>query len=168
MATINIDRRDLIFIALASKRTVGFRPTRRCARSEVDRSSRINQALPNQTSYETRSRRWRPRLLYPLLHKHLLRNHSDRPQPRLHQLRPAGYRKLSAPQPEGMPALRIQMHLHRNPGLLQRNIIDQRVVYIVHGVILRLQQKRRRRLAGDGDIRIQLKTFLSAIHRCPG
>jgi hypothetical protein len=59
-----------------------------------------------------------------------------------------------------MTALRIQMHLHGNASLLQRNVVNQRVVYIVHGVILRLQQKRRRRLVGDGDIRIQLKLLI--------
>jgi hypothetical protein len=67
---------------------------------------------------------------------HLLRNHPDRPQPRLHQLRPSRYRKLRAPQSKCMPALRIQMHLHGNPSVLQRNVVSQRVVYIVHVVIL--------------------------------
>src|SRR2546429_125999 len=46
-----------------------------------------------------------------------------------------------------MPALRIQMHLHRNPSLLQSNVVSQRVVDVVHVVILSLHQKRRR-LAG--------------------
>jgi hypothetical protein len=32
-----------------------------------------------------------------------LRNHSDRPQPRLHQLRPSRHRKLRAPQPKCTP-----------------------------------------------------------------
>jgi len=45
-----------------------------------------------------------------------------------------------------MPAVRIQMHLHGNPGLLQRNVVGQRVIYVVHVVILVLQQERRRRL----------------------
>ena len=90
----------------------------------------------------------------------LLRNHPDRPQPRLHQLRPSRYRKLRAPQPKRMPALRVQMHLHGNPSLLQRNVVSQRVVYVVHVVILRLQQKRRRRLAGDRNIGIQRKIFI--------
>jgi hypothetical protein len=47
-----------------------------------------------------------------------LRNHSDRPQPRFYQLRPSRYRKLRAPQPERMPALRIQMHLDGNLSVL--------------------------------------------------
>jgi acetyl esterase/lipase len=37
-----------------------------------------------------------------------------------------------------MPALRIQMHLRRNPGLLQRNVVSQRIVYVVHVVVLRV------------------------------
>jgi anti-sigma B factor antagonist len=37
----------------------------------------------------------------------LLRNHPDRHQPRLYQVRPARYRKLGAPQPEGMLAFRV-------------------------------------------------------------
>ena len=45
-----------------------------------------------------------------------------------------------------MPALRIQMHLHRNPGILQRDVINQRLFDTVHMVILRLHQKRRRRI----------------------
>src|SRR6266568_590980 len=52
--------------------------------------------------------------------KHLLRSHPDRFQPRLHQLRPSRYRKLRAPQPKRMPALRIQVHLHGGANLLCR------------------------------------------------
>jgi hypothetical protein len=39
-----------------------------------------------------------------------------------------------------------------NPGVLLRNVVNQRLVYTVHVVILRLQQKGRRRLAGDMNI----------------
>jgi len=56
-----------------------------------------------------------------------------------------------------MPALRVQMHLYRNPRLLQRNVVRQRVVYVVHVVIFRLQQERGRRLARDMQIRVQGK-----------
>ena len=59
-----------------------------------------------------------------------------------------------------MPALRIQMHLHGNPGVLQRHVVNQRLFDTVHMVILRLQQKRRRRIGGHWNIRIQLKTFI--------
>ena len=92
--------------------------------------------------------------------EHLLRNHPDRPQPRLHQLRPSRDRKLRAPQPKRMPALGVQMHLHWNPSLLQRNVVSQRVVHVVHVVILSLQQKRRRRLAGHRNFGIQRKMFI--------
>jgi hypothetical protein len=54
------------------------------------------------------------------------------------------------------------MHLHRNPSVLQRNVVSQRVVYIVHVVILCLQQKRRRSLAGDRNIRIQPQIFIGS------
>jgi hypothetical protein len=43
--------------------------------------------------------------------EHLLRNHPNRPQPRLHQLRPSRYRKLHAPEPKRMPVLRTQRSL---------------------------------------------------------
>jgi hypothetical protein len=59
-----------------------------------------------------------------------------------------------------MPALRVQMHFHGCPSLLQCNVVRQRVVYVVHVVILRLQQKRRRRLASDRNIGIQSKLFI--------
>src|SRR5215472_18375884 len=38
-----------------------------------------------------------------------LQNHSYRPQPRLHQVRPCSDRRLRPPQPERMSTLRIQM-----------------------------------------------------------
>ena len=52
--------------------------------------------------------------------------------------------------------MRIQMHFDGNLRLPQRSIVNQRVLYTVHRVILRLQQKRRRSLVGDMNIRIQL------------
>ena len=62
-----------------------------------------------------------------------------------------------------MPALRVQVHLHGNSSLLQGCIVTERVLYAVHMVILVLQQKRRRRLAGNisRNIRIQLETVIS-------
>jgi hypothetical protein len=59
-----------------------------------------------------------------------------------------------------MPTLRIQMHLHRSPSVLQRNVVNQRLVYTVHVVILRLQQKRWRRLTRDMNIRSQFEFFI--------
>lgn len=59
-----------------------------------------------------------------------------------------------------MPAVRIQMHFHGNPSLLQRDKVRQRVVYVVQVVIFRLKQERRRRLAGDMEIRVQSKIFV--------
>ncbi|MGC2769884.1 MAG: hypothetical protein WB607_30625 [Candidatus Acidiferrum sp.] len=49
----------------------------------------------------------------------------------------------------------IRMHLDRHPSVLQRNVVvNQRLVYIIQVVILRLQQKRGRRFAGDMNLRI--------------
>jgi hypothetical protein len=56
---------------------------------------------------------------------HLLRNHSDRPQPRLHQLRPFRYRESRTPQPKRMAALGVQVHLYGNACLLQRSVVNQ-------------------------------------------
>ena len=98
---------------------------------------------------------------------HLLRNHSDRPEPNLHQLRPSRNWKLRAPQSKRMPALRIQMHLHGDAGVLQCDVVSQRVVYTVHVVILRLQQNV------GGVWRVTWRSgfnpsSLSASGRCPG
>src|SRR5882724_3035698 len=84
-------------------------------------------------------------------------HHPDRPQPLLRQLRPSRYRQFRPPQPKPMPAVRIQMHLHRNLGLLQPNVVNQRFLYRVYRVILRLHQKRRRRLSSHLNIWIQLE-----------
>ena len=56
-----------------------------------------------------------------------------------------------------MLAFRIQMHFCRDPSLLQRDVVNQRVVDTVHGIILGVQQKSRRRPARHRDIGIQLK-----------
>ena len=63
-----------------------------------------------------------------------------------------------------MAALCIQVHLHGNSGLLQPNVINQRLVDTIYVIILGLQQKCRWRIGGDWNIRIQLKTppFLSS------
>src|SRR5437763_7672904 len=79
----------------------------------------------------------------------LVRDHPDRPQPRLHQLRPGGGRSIRAPQTERMPALRIQMHLDRDSSFLQPSVITERVLDAIYVVILVLQQERRRRLRRD-------------------
>src|ERR1017187_3553431 len=92
--------------------------------------------------------------------KRLLRNHPNRPQPRLHQLRPCRPRKLRSPQSERVPSLSIQMHLHGNASVLQRNVVSKRVVYVVHVVILVLQQERRWRLGGHWNFGIQRKMFI--------
>ena len=59
-----------------------------------------------------------------------------------------------------MPALRIQMHLHGNPSPPQCNVVNQRVINTVDGIILSLQQKGRRGLVSYRNIRIQLKFLI--------
>jgi hypothetical protein len=59
-----------------------------------------------------------------------------------------------------MPSLGVQVHLYGDPNVLQRNVVSQRIVYIVHVVILRLKQKRGGRPAGDMEIWVQRKTFI--------
>jgi len=58
-------------------------------------------------------------------------------------------------------ALGVEMHLHRNAGVLQRDVVDQRLVDAVHVVVLVLEDERRRRLAGEMGtyIRVQLGFF---------
>ena len=60
-----------------------------------------------------------------------------------------------------MAALGVEMHLHRNAGVLQRDVVDQRLVDAVHVVVLVLEDERRRRLAGEmsANIRVQLGFF---------
>ena len=43
------------------------------------------------------------------------------------------------------------MHLHGNTGVLQRNVVSKRVVYIIYVVILVLQQKCWRRPGSHRD-----------------
>jgi len=69
-----------------------------------------------------------------------LQNHSDRPS---HVSTTEAIPLSEAPCAEARThaALRIQMHLDGNLSVLQGDIVDERLVYIVHVVILRLQQK---------------------------
>jgi cobalt-zinc-cadmium resistance protein CzcA len=46
--------------------------------------------------------------------------------------------------------------------LLERNVVGKRVVYVVHVVILVLQQERRRRLAGHWNFGIQRKMLIGS------
>src|SRR6266480_2574733 len=84
-----------------------------------------------------------------------LRNHPDRPQPLLNELRPFGDGILGAPQPKGVSAVGIQVHLRRNAGVLQRDVVHERLVHVVDAVRLGLEQKRGRRVARDVNVRIE-------------
>ena len=59
------------------------------------------------------------------------------------------------------------MHLNGNASFLQRKVVNQRVIYRIDRIVLRLQQKRRRCLASDRNIRIQLKIFRSVLQHVP-
>jgi hypothetical protein len=50
-----------------------------------------------------------------------------------------------------MLALRVQMHLYRNPGVHQGGVVNERVVDAVHVIIFSLQQKGRRSPCDRGD-----------------
>src|SRR5215472_11855541 len=54
------------------------------------------------------------------------------------------------------------MHLYRDTSILQRNVVSQSVVYVVHVVILGLQQERGRSLMGDRNIRIQPQLLIGS------
>src|SRR5262247_1122629 len=84
-------------------------------------------------------------------------NQPDRPQPSLDQLRPSCDWVLRAAQSKSMLAVRVQMHFYRNPGVLQRDVVNQRVTDSIRGIVFGVQQKGGRRLACDRNIRIQLK-----------
>src|SRR4051812_6493465 len=89
----------------------------------------------------------------------LLRDDSHRAEPILHELGPRGNRRTRATHSERMSALRIQVQLDGNAGFSQRRMIDDRVLDWIDGVILRLDQERRRRAAGDPNIGIQREPF---------
>jgi hypothetical protein len=37
-----------------------------------------------------------------------------------------------------MPAMRVQVHLNRDTSILQRNVVNQRVIHIIRVIILGL------------------------------
>ena len=90
----------------------------------------------------------------PLSARRLL-YHPDRHQPPVHQRGPVCNRKARVPQSERVLAVRVQMHLRRNPRLRQRDVIRQRVVRTVFVVILCLQQECRWCPWADMNLRIQ-------------
>ena len=72
------------------------------------------------------------------------RNHPDRSEPFFHELWPLGNRKIRSPQAKRVAAVRVQMQLGRNAGILQRDIVSDGLVYAVHVVVFGLDQKRWR------------------------
>ena len=59
------------------------------------------------------------------------------------------------PQAEGVPALDKEMDLRRDTRVIKGTRINCAVADVVHGVIPRLQQERRRRLLCDVYARIE-------------
>src|SRR5262245_44883891 len=82
-------------------------------------------------------------------------NDPDRPQPLLDELWPFGDGVLRASQPEGMPAVGVQVHLDRNACVLQRVVVHQRVIDTVDAIGFSMKQERRRRVALDLDVRVE-------------
>ena len=60
-----------------------------------------------------------------------------------------------------MPALHVHVQLRGNAGLPQGRVIDERVLDRIGGIVLRVEQERRRRVAGDANVRIQLEVLLA-------
>ena len=75
-------------------------------------------------------------------------------QPRLRQLRPASNWQLRAPQSIAVPAMGVKMHLGWNVGVLQSLKVHDGIFH-VHRIVLRLNDKSRRSLAGDVNLRIR-------------
>ena len=69
--------------------------------------------------------------------------------------------------PNPWPPCAYKMHLHGHAGVLQRDMVDQRLVDAIDVVILRLQQERGWRLTGDMNVRVQLE-FVLVDPRLPG
>ncbi len=66
------------------------------------------------------------------------------------------------PQAEAVAALRVQVHLRGNAGLLQCDVIGQRLLHAVDVIVFGHQQKGRRRIGGDVDVRAQAQVGLVA------
>ena len=56
-----------------------------------------------------------------------------------------------------MTALGVEVHLHRDAGVLERDVVDQRLVDAVHVVVLVLEDERGGRLRGQvgADVGVQ-------------
>jgi hypothetical protein len=59
-----------------------------------------------------------------------------------------------------MSTFDIHVHLRGNAALPERRIVDERVLYGIYGIVLRLKQERGRRPARDLNIRVQREVFL--------
>ena len=59
-----------------------------------------------------------------------------------------------------MSASRVQMHLHGDSRVFERDVINQRLVDAVHMVVLCLKQERRRRPSGNRNIGIQFELLI--------
>ena len=64
-----------------------------------------------------------------------------------------------------MSAVCIELHFDGDARVLERDVVDERVVDVVDVVVLSLQQEGGRRLAGDVNLRVQFDPILEA-RRC--
>lgn len=58
-----------------------------------------------------------------------------------------------------MDALRVEMHLNRDVGVLESEVIGERTLYVSHSIVLGLNEEGRWGLAGDVDIGIKRQTL---------
>jgi hypothetical protein len=64
--------------------------------------------------------------------------HADRPQPRLQEMGPSRDGRIVRPEAERMAALREDVQLRGDAGLLERRVVDERVLDRIDGIVLRL------------------------------
>jgi hypothetical protein len=81
-------------------------------------------------------------------------------KPGLDQLRPSRDGKSRASKAIPMNSLGIKVHLDRNVGALESGIVRKRAFHVGYSIVLGLNEKRRRCLRGDVDIRIEREVLV--------
>ena len=81
------------------------------------------------------------------------RDHLNRPEPHVDRVRPGRYRQRGAAQSVAVPALGIDVQFGRHLCVLERHKIDHRI-FAVHGIVFRLDDEGRRRVACWVDVGI--------------
>ena len=78
--------------------------------------------------------------------------HSNCLQPRLDEPRPLPDRQLACSQAESVAALCVQVHFHWHSGHLQCEVVRQRLLDTINGIILGLHQEGWRCVGADIDV----------------